>query len=240
MVQAGASPTVLPPAAGSVTVTLDKNQCAPFLFYPLTSTLPEETGEELPLRFFAPAGYIYPSGTNATWRDGFGTNLCLDLLSQTSPGQTAEQRRAFCNRFNWQRFSDEVEALEQAAADDISSINTPFNPWNLNRKKIITAVSAGKFTKTTLKGSVADKPVSVTVNLSSGTASPIYYQPYILAPAIIPADDPASLTLLYCVTPDNNILFDPNAGAVLLICPEASPSKNYRLAVLPLEHYTQG
>jgi hypothetical protein len=239
MVQDGASSTYLLPGTREVTLDLDKNQCAPLLFYPLSGN----SADDLSLSFFAPAGCVYPASTTATWLDGFGARLCLDLLTQVTPGQTAEQRRAFCNRFNWQRFSSEVVAMDQAAAAEstesmeLSSINTPYNPWNLNRQKIITAISTGKFTKTTLKGNAKDKPISVTVNITSGAASPIYYQPYVLASPVFPIGAPASLTVPYRAGVGDNVLFDPNAGAVLLVSPEG---KNYRLAILPLGHYTQG
>jgi hypothetical protein len=235
MVQSTAPPSYLPPTDRDVTVTLEKNRCAPFLFYPLTGTpvgdssllsqtSPALSPDELSLRFFAPAGCVYPAGTAATWQDGFASRLCLDLLIHTTPDLSAEQRQAFCMRFNWQRFSREVAALEQAATES-RTIET-FNPWNLDRQKIITAICAGKFTKTALRVKV----IPITVSASEQTA---YYQPYVLASPLTTEAD-GTFAVPYRSDARDNALFDPTAGAVLGIYPQ---DENYRLAVLPLEHY---
>ncbi|MDR3284193.1 MAG: hypothetical protein LBS97_03315 [Treponema sp.] len=138
---------ILPPETRSVTLRLLKNRCSPALFFPLNISPESSAGSEgAYLQVFQGGGCIYPFSVDASWQDGFGAKLLLDIL--THQGGEYKELRSFCESFNWKRFQNEIAAL----ADQ-----DPFyNPWNINRGKIFASFAAGKFSKTLLKEDAAN------------------------------------------------------------------------------------
>jgi hypothetical protein len=214
---------ILPASVAAVTLEFAKNQVASALFFPLVAP----QGSEIPragggLRFFKPAGCIYPYSRQAAWLDGFGAEILLDLLTNQGSAQTAKERRAFCSRFNWQRFQQEIR--------DVQTQNSVFNPWAMNRPKILGYISSGKFYMTALKMAVAE------VQVHGGLLEQGYFQSYIPAPLVGGASDTgeADFSFAYCPSGEN-LLFD--GSTVYLVCPPQHPGATgetrYQLAPMP-------
>jgi hypothetical protein len=207
--------TVLSKDAKSATFVFDKNRCSPVLFYPLNADS---------IRYFKPAGCIYPFSNQATWDGGYGTELLFDLLTKPNDGYSSTELRSFCERFNWARFQTEVA--------DLCAGESGFNPWEMNKEKLKTALVSGKFSKTTLKA--AAKPVTV------GNANGNFFQAYV--PSAVIAAEPVSgeFSFAYRAAAENTV-FD--GTSVFLVCPPQYPKTtgeiNYRLAIMPLPLYNQ-
>jgi hypothetical protein len=201
--------------AKSATFVFEKNRCSPVLFYPLN------TGS---IRYFKPAGCIYPFSNHATWDGGFGAELLFDLLTKPNDGYSSTELRSFCGRFNWARFQTEVA--------DLCAGESVFNPWEMDTEKLKTALTSGKFSKTRLKA--AAKPVTV------GNTNGDFFQAYV--PSAVIAAEPASgeFSFAYRAAAENTV-FD--GTSVFLVCPPQYPKTtgevNYRLALLPLPLYNQ-
>lgn len=111
-------------AAGSVTLTVQKEGVTPVMLYQ------KDVVE--------PAGCIWPVSTSITEKGGFCSRILWRLLTETDNSSgPPEAIKAYCGRFNWKRFCDEVETIE--------------NPWELNQQKILKAVADGTFTMKCLK-----------------------------------------------------------------------------------------
>jgi hypothetical protein len=107
---------------------------------------------------------------------------------------------------------------------DLCTNGSLFNPWEMDMKKVMTSLTAGKFSKTGLKA--AAKPVTV------GGASGSYFQAYI--PAAVVDAESAEFSFGYLATADNTV-FD--GDAVFLVCPPPHPGTtglvNYQLTRMP-------
>jgi hypothetical protein len=222
----------LPPGAQWAELRVDKNLPAPVLFFPLAVLSDSPPDAQSAVRFFKPAGCVYPASLQATWPGGFCAQVCMDIL--TNPGDPASLR-ALCNGFNWRRFQEEVASLT-AAEETV-------NPWEMDIVKISAAIVGGKFTKTALK------PAAKTVTVAEGTTLPapnsLLFQSYVPSPPLdispilntAPLNDPSSprgaagLTFAWC--PGNELVFD--GRSVFLV---NSGQTGYRLALMPIKAYT--
>jgi hypothetical protein len=208
---------VLPPETQTTSLTMPKNRVVPVLLYPLTAVAEGSSGQ---FRFFKPAGCIYPFSPYASWQDGFGAQLLLDIL--TSSSGDYENHRAFCARFNWRRFQDEIAAL---AAEDRT-----FNPWTINRAKLFASFALGKFSKTLLKGDVT------AVTVTGGTSR--YVQSYVPVPALEPdSAGTGEFVFAYCPSGEN-LLFDGAAVFRVYQPRNSSGAGGYRLALMNAGGYT--
>jgi hypothetical protein len=211
------------PRTRELTVTLDKNQCAPVLCWALVSAPADDSGDEGPLPFFLPAGCVYPASSTPAWEEGFAAQLCYDLLANGAGDYTPRERRAYCNRFNWRRLNTEIAAL--VAAKDGAT------PWQLDRQRILAAVLAGKFTKASLKLAAA----TVTLDLpESAAGTPYLWQTYVPAPSLECAD--GTVAFPYRSGTTENLLLDESRGRVYLVA--AAGKGAYRLAIFPQPRYT--
>jgi hypothetical protein len=203
----------------SATLVFDKNRFAPVLVFPLNTYSKESAAYT---RFFKPAGCIYPFSLQATWDGGFGTQLLLDLLTKPGDEYSTAELRSFCERFNWTRFQTEVA--------DLCTKDSTFNPWEMNKEKILASLASGKFSKTKLKATAK----SVTVSGVEGS----YFQAYV--PASVITADSGEFSFGYNTTGENR-LFD--GAAVFLVCQPSHPGTTggtkYRLAHMPPSLYAQ-
>jgi hypothetical protein len=203
----------------SATLVFDKNRFAPVLVFPLNTYSKESAAF---IRFFKPAGSIYPFSCQATWDGGFGAQLLLDLLTKPGDEYSTAELRSFCERFNWARFQTEVA--------DLCTKDSAFNPWEMNKEKILASLTSGKFSKTTLKAAI--KPVTV------GGVSGSFFQAYVPAPVI--TADSGEFAFGYSASGEN-MVFD--GAAVFLVCPPIHPGttggSKYRLALMPPSLYAQ-
>jgi hypothetical protein len=206
--------SLLSSESASVDLILDKNLPAPVLFFPLVAS----TDGTALVRFFKPAGCVYPSSKSPSWPGGFAAQLCLDILTHPGEGSDAQTMRALCNGFNWQRLQGEIATL--LAADDA------YNPWEMDITQIAGTIAAGKFTKTALKVSVKE------VNVAEGFAPGPFYQSYLPAQIIVPEErGTPEFTFPYCQ--GNGLIFD--GTSVFLV---QQGKQDYRLALMPIKGYT--
>lgn len=110
--------------SGTVTLSVRKGSVTPILLY--------RTG------VLEPAGCIWPVSATLDDSGGFCARMLWRLLTETdSASGPPEAIRAFCERFNWNRFCKVVATIEK--------------PWELNQTKILRAIAEGTFTQKCLK-----------------------------------------------------------------------------------------
>lgn len=104
--------------------------------------------------FFKAAGSVYPhlaknSKLNLTWQDGF-TAFVASCILETNKNSlyTEEQRRNFCQHFNWKRFSD---CLTEKGKDPF------YNPWLCDIARIVSSICGKRFS-------------SIYLNVKKGTS----------------------------------------------------------------------
>jgi hypothetical protein len=199
-------------ASRAVRLEFPKNRIAPVLCYPLVAADTESYGRRL-IRFFYPAGCIYPVSVSAEWKHGFDAELAFSLLTsgaEDSRGRDAMQGLAA--DFNWSRLRDEIDKVS--------------HPWNMDMAKFKLAVTARKFTKNIIKEQKTDDVYIVD-------APAVLYGQYV--------PDAASsfggAAYPYCQARENLVFDGRDIFLVYKLVGAGTPDGTYRLALMPLSRY---
>lgn len=124
-------------SSGEVTLQVLKGSVTPVLVY-RTELCRDENAPEAQLPVPRPIGCIWPVGAELTESGGFSARMLWRLLTETDPvSGTPREIRDYCAHFNWKRFSEKVDELE--------------NPWELDQQKILLDIAGGTFTLNSLK-----------------------------------------------------------------------------------------
>lgn len=124
-------------AGHSVTLEMPKNSMTPVLIYP-SILCRDENAPEARLPVPRPIGCIWPVRSDLTASGGFSSRMLWRLLTETdSSSGTPEEIRNYCAHFNWKRFCEQIDGIE--------------NPWDLDQQKILLAIAEGTFTLNSLK-----------------------------------------------------------------------------------------
>jgi hypothetical protein len=219
MVSDGAEPVFLPPDTRAVELRVAKNVAAPVLFHPLTKG---DAGERL--RFFKPAGCIYPSSTAATWEGGLGAALCLRLRGSA-------ESRALCGAFNWRRLQQEVASLCLA--------DPTFNPWHMDTGAILTLIASGRFTKTPLKSAAMEVTLEVGAPAPELEEASVarFRQSYVPAESLEAAEAEGRFFVTAPYVPGSDSLLLRDDGELFLIHRDR---EDYALARMPGALYAYG
>ncbi|GMO60921.1 MAG: hypothetical protein Ta2A_06980 [Treponemataceae bacterium] len=170
----------LPGGRKTVDLVFEKNVPSAVLVFPLTSGT----------AFFKPAGCIYPFFRAASWEHGFASEVLLDILTKT---QNQSRAKALARTFNWQRLCTEIDALSAATGNAAGNSDAPiYNPWNLSKERIITAILTKNFSKRLLNQpqSVPVQIALTPINSSATSAAPAtsnkkrFFLPYLKAPPL--------------------------------------------------------
>lgn len=119
----------------STNIIVDKNYPVSVLAYPVT-----KSGNES-FTFFYPCGKILPcsnmqSGTKLTWQSGATSNILRTLYR--CQNEQSEKNRIFASYFNWNKLDDFIIQKEDE--------NKDFNPWNIDKEKLIDCILKEKVT----------------------------------------------------------------------------------------------
>jgi hypothetical protein len=196
-----------------VRLALPKNSVAPVLLYPLVvrENSPGEDGDDAALiRFFSPAGCVYPVSFSADWKSGFEAELLFELL--TGGDQTAAMR-SLMTEFNWKRLHTEIAAIT--------------HPWNMDKAKFKLAITQKSFTKNVIK-----EQKTADVYISGQITRDVMYGPYV-PDALLNGE-----TFAFCAGREN-LVFD-GTNIFLVCKPEspAGTGQAYSLALMPISLYT--
>ena len=198
--------------ASSVSVTVFKNRVTPVLCYPLTAVHGEGSGgsETSAVRFFEPAGCVYPVSRRAAWKSGFEAKLAFNLLTRVEGGGDLGMS------FNWKRLHDEIEKMPES-----------FNPWNMSMEKFLTAVTGHSVTKSIIK---EQKTIDVPVN---GIEHGVFSQ-------YVPNTAVSGENFAYCAARKNLVFDGAHVYLVCPpIRPGATGETSYSLALMPITLYTE-
>lgn len=203
------------PSSRFVVFEFPKNEIAPVLCYPLVVA---EGGADI-VRFFYPAGCVYPVSRAADWKHGFDALLAFDLLAGGAANSRGENSiRARVSSFNWKRLHDEIAGVS--------------NPWNIDMTRCKTAIASHSFTKNI---------ITKNPNIDSrgvADAPPRLYGQYVPDAASFSGD---AGTYDYCPGREN-LAFD-GTDVFLVQMPSGSPGTvappdtPYTLAPMPSSRY---
>jgi hypothetical protein len=223
------------PEQKTFTVTLPKNIPAAVLVWPVT-VHPAGT-----VRFFHPAGCIYPYTTVLAWQDGFAADILATLYSASKDRETTG---SFCSYFNWERFMDVLhrketeseDCIRQAIEDGTSTIPAYYNPWLLDKNDILSAIADRSFTVYRLypcpRITVATAAIAVFPSMSGTCTASDLLSPYIPENNLIRESS--------CITISSvsgmQTLFLYNTDALLSF--SLSPAGKITLAISALPLYT--
>jgi hypothetical protein len=162
------------------------------------------------VRFFEPAGCVYPVSRRAAWKSGFEAKLAFNLLTRVEGGG------GLVGLFNWKRLRDEIEKTPAS-----------FNPWNMSMEKFVTAVTGHSVTKTLIK---EQKTLDVSVN---GAERGVFSQ-YVPAAAVDGGH------FAYCPSRENLVFDGARVYLVCPpVRPGATGETSYNLALMPITLYTE-
>lgn len=89
-------------------------------------------------------GLVYPFVSEFSLLHGFSADiLCEFYTNAEESGNSDETMKAFISRFNWKKFCSALENNRNADEN--------YNPWLLDRKKILKAIESRKFSAGLLK-----------------------------------------------------------------------------------------
>ena len=89
--------------------------------------------------FFLPAGTVFPGRTQLSWLLGFEANILSAIYSLAEINSlSAEQIKNYVAHFNWEKFAEALEAKEE-------NFKKFYNPWNLEKNTIISAIKCADF-----------------------------------------------------------------------------------------------
>jgi hypothetical protein len=199
-------------ASRAVRLELPKNRIAPVLCYPLVAAAGAESNRLI--RFFYPAGCIYPVSFSADWKHGFDAELAFSLLASGALDSRGNDARAgLVSGFNWKRLHTEIDTIAR--------------PWNMNMTQFKVAVTARAFAKYIIK---EQKTVDVYIE----GAPDVLYGRYVPDAASSPVTGAA---YAYCASREN-LVFDGRDVFLVYKQEGAGGSAGaYRLALMPLSRY---
>lgn len=137
---------------------------------------------------FLPAGCVYPYQKQLSFLHGFSASVLSDFYTHTvSAGVSAHDSREYAARFNWKKF---CETLQQK--HDGAKAALPYNPWLLDKERILSGISAGTFSAAYLgqNGCVAVPEAEIRAAIEKHRA-------FLCQNCTVTQDEPYSLFSLY-------------------------------------------
>ena len=128
--KSGTYSQTLPPSQKDFSLTVGKNIPTAILCYPLS------TVNSTQIRFFHPAGCVYPYSQTLRWQEGF----TAEIFFQLAQGKSFEELSTSpLLQFNWPRLTQQTDKRFQQAQER----NSIFSPWFLQEEILKEAVLQG-------------------------------------------------------------------------------------------------
>lgn len=125
-------------AGESVFVQLEKNVPASVMLFPDDEDADGEETDDFTY------GAVFPWCRSVSLWQGFSADVLRDFyMHSTRAGNSDKVMKSFASRYNWSKFCETVENFY--AKDEF------YNPWMLNRTKIMEALQDGAFSVNLLK-----------------------------------------------------------------------------------------
>ncbi len=122
-------------SGGRIVLSLEKDAPTSILLYPLKDD--EKLSEN-------PFGAVFPWVNEFSSLHGFSAEILSQFyIHAESAGNSDDTIKAFISRFNWQKFCKELE--------NIAEKNDGYNPWLLNRQKILESIESKSFSAKLLR-----------------------------------------------------------------------------------------
>ena len=128
--KSGTYSQTLSPSQKEFTLTMEKNIPTAILCYPLSIL------NSTQVRFFHPAGCIYPYSQTPTWQEGFTAEIFFQLAKEKS---IEELLTSPLLQFNWPRLTQQTDKRFQQAQEK----NSIFSPWFLQEEILKEAILQG-------------------------------------------------------------------------------------------------
>ena len=123
-------------SGSSVVLTMDKNSPSSVLAWPAGLSSDEKES-------FC-YGAIFPWCRHISKKQAFSADILRDFYEHsTAAGNSDSLIKDYASRFNWEKF---CLTLEKNFLEDEN-----YNPWKLERRKILESIEAGKFSVSLLK-----------------------------------------------------------------------------------------
>lgn len=122
-------------SGGRIVLSLEKDAPTSILLYPLKDD--EKLSEN-------PFGAVWPWVNEFSSLHGFSAEILSQFyIHAEAAGNSDNTMKAFISRFNWQKFCKELE--------NIAEKNDGYNPWLLNRQKILESIESKSFSAKLLR-----------------------------------------------------------------------------------------